>query len=146
MRRLPISALAAALAVGGCGSTPLSTSQLRSKATRVCTVATRRTNAIRSPASPAAAAAFLRRGIAVLRPELAQLRALRPPSDLAQVYGISVQAFSGKLLALDAAVRDLDSGADPAPAFKALQQRLTPLESEENGAWQALQVPACVDP
>jgi hypothetical protein len=131
--------------LAGCGSTPLSTSQLRTGVTRVCTVAGRETNAIARPRSPAAGAAFLKRGLAVLRPELAQLQAFRPPSDLAQVYRISLDAFSGKLGALTRTVRALDRGADPVPAFQALQRRLAALEAAENGGWQALEIPACLN-
>jgi hypothetical protein len=134
-----------ALAVAGCGSSQLSASDLRTNAMRLCATANQATGRIPSPKSPAGAGTFLKQGIAVMRPELASLEALSPPSDLAQVYGISTHAFAGKLHALDAAVRRLDRGADPVPAVQSLQRRLAPLESEENGAWQALQIPACLN-
>lgn len=135
----------AALAVSGCGSTPLSTSQLRSGATRVCLLASRQTDRIATPASPAGSDMFLARGIAVLKPELATLRTLRPPSDLADVYATSMNAFANKLRALKDTIRDLSGGEDPVIAIKTLQQELAPIESQENGAWQALQIPACVN-
>jgi hypothetical protein len=152
VRRAPavavsVAAVVVAVGLGGCGggsSKELSDRQLELQATRGCTVANRRTERIHTPTAPAGGEAFLTKGIAVLAPEYRQLQALRPPSDLAQVYTISLNAFGGKLAAIRAAVHNLDRGEDPVIAMKTLQQQLAPLESSEDGAWQALQVPACV--
>lgn len=145
MLALSVVALSVVLLTAGCGASELSDTQLRARAGVLCAVANRQTSAIATPHSPAGASAYLSRGIAVLRPELAGLRALKPPSDLAQVYAISITAFSHKLGALRSAMRHIKAGADPAGAFKALQRRLAPLETSENGAWEALQVPACLN-
>ncbi len=136
--------MCAALALAGCGSSPLSAAQLRNQAAQVCTTANRLTTAIPTPHSPAASASFLRRGLAVLKPELAQLRVLSVPGELGPVYGVSLNAFAGKLQALASAIRRLRAGADPRATIAALAHRLEPLQSEENGAWRALEIPACV--
>jgi hypothetical protein len=139
-----LGAVVAALA--GCGgSTELSDKQLRLHATRVCSIANRQSGRIKTPSQPSGGATFLDRGIAVLAPEYRQLRALRPPGDLAQVYNISLSALSGKLTAMKSAVKHLKHGGDPVIAMKTLQQQLGPLESSEDGAWQALEVPACLN-
>ena len=146
MRRalLPVSTVALLLA--GCGgSGHLSGDQLRSRATALCATAGRQTERIPTPAAPAGGRAFLKRGIDALTPELRALRQLKPPDDLAQVYATGVGAFTQKLSALKAAVRDLDSGTNPVTAMTALQQRLAPIEQAEDGAWQALEVPACMN-
>jgi hypothetical protein len=142
------AALAPLLVVllAGCGSAPeLSDTQLRVRATSLCSASNRKTARIDTPGSPAAAEAFLKRGIAVLTPELAGLRGLRAPGDLADVYQTSVDAFSRKLDALRSTVGKLRAGQDPVVAMKTLQQRLTPIESTEDGAWSALRVPACLN-
>jgi hypothetical protein len=131
--------------VGGCGATPLSVTQLRSSAARICSLARRQTDRIAAPASPDGTSAFLKRGIAVLKPELSQLRALQPPHQLADEYATSTSAFSQKLGALDGTVHSLAGGADPTVAIKLLQQQLTPIEAREDGAWEALEIPACVN-
>jgi hypothetical protein len=131
--------------VAGCGSSRLSSNQLRSQATAVCSAATRQTKRIPTPRSPAEGRVFLSRGIAVLTPELARLRRLEPPADVADVYRTSVQAFSHKLAALRATVHELRSGANPVTAMAALEQRLAPIESSEDGAWRALEVSACMN-
>ena len=139
-------ALALGLAVAGCGGGgQLSAGSLRSQATAVCTTANAQMTAIPTPSTPAATVTFLNRGITVLRPELAALKALNPSGDIAEVYGISLHAFSRKLDALTATVHNIDSGGDPVREMQALQTRLAPLESSENGAWQALQIPACLN-
>ncbi len=132
--------------VAGCGgSVELSDRQLRATATRACTLASRQADRIPQPSKPSGGAAFVARGIAVLEPEYRRLKALHPPSDLAQVYDISLTAFRGKLAAMKAAVRHLHHGLDPVIAMKTLESQLAPLETSENGAWQALQVPACLN-
>lgn len=146
MRRASLGLIAGALLLAGCGgSTTLSTSALRTEATSVCTSANTKMSAIPTPSSPSGTVAFLSRGITVLRPELTQLRSLKPSADVAQVYRISLTAFSHKLEALTTTVRNIDSGGDPVKELQALQAELTPFESSEDGAWQALQIPACVD-
>jgi hypothetical protein len=144
MRRVAPLAVLTALLVSGCGSKPLSSGELHSRATQLCLQAGSQTDRIRTPASPPGTVAFLQRGIAVMTPELAKLRALRPArGDVADVYSTSVHTFSEKLRALERTVRELNSGEDPVLAIKGLQRKLKPLESQENGAWQALQIPAC---
>jgi hypothetical protein len=141
-----VIAAAVAVSVGGCGgTTKLSTIQLRNQAALICAAAARQADAIPAPTTPGRSSAFLRRGVAVLRPELGHLRALRPSSDVADVYATAVGAFSQKVAVLTTTLRGIQKGDDPVVAIKTLQQRLAPLESSEDGAWRALEVPACVN-
>jgi hypothetical protein len=139
---LVVLTLLAVAACGGSGS--LSASQLRSGATQVCTLANQRTSQIATPTSVADGLPFLQRGLGVLRPELQNLKMLKPPSGLAAVYASSLNAFSGSLTVLDQAVRGLHSGTDPLLTMKALRERLVPLETRENDGWRQLEIPACV--
>ena len=66
-----LAAGAVVLAVAGCGSSPPSAvANLQRQAAHVCTRAQAQGARVMPPAVPAQTAAFLRRGIAVLRPEL----------------------------------------------------------------------------
>jgi hypothetical protein len=146
MIRMVAASVSAAVLVAGCGgSGSLSGDQLRSRATALCSSAGRQTDRIPTPSAPGGGESFLKQGIAALTPELKGLRKLRAPSDLAQVYSTGVGAFTQKLNALKTAVRQLDSGASPVTAMTDLQQRLAPIETAEDGAWQALEVPACMN-
>jgi hypothetical protein len=146
VRLVGVSAtLALTLGLTACGGDTLSTRELRNKATTLCTLANKQTNQLAPPSAPAGAAAFITDGAAILRPQLARLRALHAPSDLAQVYNTAIDGFARKLDVLDAAARDLKAGEDPVIAMKTLQTKLTPLEQQEDGAWQALEIPACVN-
>jgi hypothetical protein len=145
VRTRAVLASVAALAVAGCGSKPLSNGELQRQATRVCTQAGARTDRLPTPGSPAGTIAFVRRAVAVMSPELAALKGLKPPGDVADVYSTAIDAFTKKLTALKDSVRDLRGGADPVIAIKTLQQQLGPLESQEDGAWQALAIPACLN-
>jgi hypothetical protein len=136
-----------ALAVAGCGSgSRLSARQLRLQANAICSQANRRTARIPTPRGAAGTAQFLNRGIRVFTPELVKLRRLDPPNeDVADVYRTSLQAFSQKLSALKQALRELDHGVSPVTAMTELARRLTPIESSEDAAWRALEVPACLN-
>lgn len=140
-----LAALGVVLVLTGCGgSTELSDKQLRARATRACSAANRLAGRVRTPDAPVGGAAFLDRGIAAMEPEYRQLKALHPPKDLAQVYDITLTALSGELTAMKSAVRHLKHGGDPVIAIKTLQQQLRPLQSSQDGAWQALEVRACL--
>jgi hypothetical protein len=139
-----VAALAALVTLGGCGGSSLSARDLRADATRACTVGQARTNRITAPASPAAGATFLRRGLAVLTPELDALRSLHPRGGLASNYNAAVDVFGGEVNAIRATLTRLGHGSDPLLGFPALARLLAPLETRENAAWQSLDIPACV--
>lgn len=144
-RGLALVAMLVALAMGGCGSSSLTSSQLRMRASGICAAARGQAERIPTPASPARGEAFLDHGIAVLRPELASLRALRAPSDLGPIYATAVRSYSEEARVISATARELGVGADPVAAIKGLQLRLAPLESQGEGAWQALGITACTN-
>jgi hypothetical protein len=135
--------LLVATLVAGCGGSSLSNDQLHTEAARICSLTTVRTNRIPTPSSPAASATFLDRGIAALTPELEGLQALHPSGDDADVYKSTVKTFAAKVRALKGAERGIDRGDDPVRTLQELQRKLGPLEAQENGGWDALQLPAC---
>jgi hypothetical protein len=139
-----IAASLVALAIAGCGGSSASMTRLRAEAGRVCAHALEQGTRIQPPAVPAATAAFLRRGIATLRPELAGLRTLRAAPEQAGTYSAALESLSRELAVLTATVHDLDTGADPLPTIETLQHRLAPLEANGSAAWRALGVPECV--
>jgi len=144
--RVALAAAGVVLAVAGCGGgDSLSANDLRTGAGSICAAARAQTNRIAAPSSPAGAAVFLTRGVAVLKSERSQLQTLKPPDDLGPAWSTAMDAFSQRLAAVSAAVRDLARGGDPVAAMKTLQQKLTPIEAREDDAWQQLEVPACVN-
>jgi hypothetical protein len=144
VRRLALPALLAAVLLAGCGGKSLSGGQLHTRASQLCLLASARTDRIPTPGSPDGSAAFLEQGISVLTRELTSLRALRPPDDVANVYTATVGSFAQKLVYMKKAAHQIDDGADPVSIVKGLQHKLGPLESQENGGWQALELPECV--
>jgi hypothetical protein len=137
-------AAALALALTGCGSSPLSTSALRNRATRVCQLASPRADSIPTPTLPVQAMTFLKRGIAVLQPELNGLVKLRPGGQAAQPYATALQAFRRELAMVKDTAGSLRRGGDPVIAVKTLERQLEPIEAQGNAAWEALEIPACV--
>jgi hypothetical protein len=145
--RRSAAALAAALvlAVTGCGSTVLSSPQLRADASRICTVTRRGTDRIPVPTKPAGGASFLRRGDTSLKAELTALRRLQPPKAAAAEYRAAIDAIARELQILQEALTNVQHGGDPLQIFRSVSGRLRPLEVRANGVWTALQIPACVE-
>ena len=132
-----------ALLLAGCGSSTLSSGQLRSRAARICTSAQQRSESIPTPSEPGRASRFLRRGVAALAPQVTALHKLKPPSDLADDYDSAVNASDRELSLMRSSLRALHGGEDPVTAIKALQRRIDPAEEATAGAWHAVGVPAC---
>jgi hypothetical protein len=143
-RTIAALSVMAALLLTACGSSSLSDAQLRTSAGQICTTANRRTARIPSPTQPTDAAAYLTRGLAALTPEVTQLRAMHPPSDLADDYRVAIDAAAAELTALRSAVRGLRTGDDPVVEIKTLQHRLAPLEARADDAWRSVDIGACV--
>jgi hypothetical protein len=137
--------LVLALLVTGCGATSLSAQQLHSGAKRACLAATRTLNRIPTPQLPSGGGAFLKRGIRVLKPELATLDRLHPDGELAGAYARARTATRQELAALESTVKGLKAGNDPVVAIKTLQQQLIPLEQRAAASWASVGVAACAD-
>jgi len=133
-----------AVALVGCGSAPLSLIQLRNRAGAICRAADRRLEVIRPPVAPAGTRSFLAAGLAAMTPEVRRLGRLSAPTEVRDVYQDAVQSMTAEVSALRGAVAALHGGAGSVSTVKALQRRLGPLENQADGAWQALEVPACV--
>jgi len=145
MIRRVLLAGVAALAMAGCGAASPTIAQLRAQATRVCTRADVQNARIAPPPVPARTAPFLRRGIAVLRTELADLHTLRVPRAQAGAYSVALGALGHELTILTSTAHDLDRGADPLTTIKTLQHKLAPAEADNDAAWRTLGVPACAN-
>ena len=134
----------ALVAAVGCGSSPLSAAELRQQASAICSRADRQVGKIPTPASATAGSSFLKQGLAALEPELADLKALKPPAEEAVVYQSAINSLTNEVDALKSAVGKLDQGADPVRTFRQLQDTLSPLETDTDNAWRALNVPPCL--
>ncbi len=145
MIRRVLLAGVATLAMAGCGSASPTDARLRAQATRVCTRANSQNARIAPPPVPARTGAFLRRGIGVLRGELAGLRTLRVPRAQVGAYSVALGSLTHELALLTSTAHDLDRGADPLTTFKTLQHGLAPVEADNDAAWRTLDVPACAN-
>jgi hypothetical protein len=144
-RPAALAGAALALAVAGCGSSSsLSERQLSTDASRVCRAATAQLNRIPTPRLPSGEAAFLRRGIAALGPEVAALGRLHPTGDVGQRYDRARTATQHELTLLQSAVKGLKAGNDPVVAIKTLQTELVAPQRQASQAWRELRIPGCV--
>ena len=128
--------------LAGCGTSDLSTSQLRSGARLVCTAAARRTNRIPLPSAPSGEARFLTQGITVLTSEVRELDSLRSGNP---TFRGAVIEVGDEVAALRFSLKGVRSGNDPVVAIKTLQQKLAPLEHRADQAWNRLGITSCAD-
>jgi hypothetical protein len=133
----------AGLLPDGCGNRALSDSELRTTATRICEVAMARADRAATPATPAAAAGFIRGGIDAFSPELSDLQTLAVSSTASPAYSAGLQALAAELISMRSALNALQTGADPLSTIKRLQRRLAPREARADLDWQSLGIPAC---
>jgi len=132
-----------ALLLGGCGSSSLSSTQLRRKAGRICTTAQRSSKSITAPSDPAKGEQFLHRGITALAPQVTALHKLKASSELRDGYAAALRASDRELALLRSTLSGLKAGNDPVMAVKALQHKLGPVEDAAGRAWREIGVPAC---
>jgi len=129
-----------ALAVVGCGSSSLSASQLRARATPICKLAARQLSAIPAPALPERGARFLSQGIAALAPEISHLRALGSAGD----YGDALRGPPQP-----SCVRFARRGGDYEPAtipwWRSRRSSRSSRRSKPapEGDWRSFGLPAC---
>lgn len=140
---LALVALVAAL-LAGCGDASLSASQLRTQAAAICTRAAVATDRIALPSAPDQGDAFLRDGLAQLRPAAARLGKLKAPAELRRRYDRAVQLAGQEIRLIARHEREIARGEDAVGTFRALQAALDPLTTEENAYWRGLEIPACV--
>lgn len=140
VRRAGLAALVP-VAFAGCGSNALSPAQLRTRATHICSAAVKQTNKIAMPTSAKGGSEFLSRGIAVIGPEVTQLRALHGTGT----FGRAVDGTAAELDALRFTLKGLRADNDPVVTIKTLQQRLASVERRTNADWRSLGIPACVN-
>jgi hypothetical protein len=147
MRRAGIAVLlllAAALTGGGCGDGSLSAGDLRTQASAICTRAGSATGRIAMPSSTDEGGRFLRTGVAEMRPALARLKTLKPPSDLRGSYDHALSARGQELAVIAQRATAIAHGKDTIATFRELQAALEPLTRIEDAAWRALEIPACL--
>jgi hypothetical protein len=139
----PVALVLTAVALAGCGSSPLSTKGLQTRASRICRATDARVERIPTPITPGQGATFLRRSLAALTPELLALRRLHPGGDAGPVYARALSARAAELAAIRASIHRIDHGDDPVLTVQRLQREIAPLEQRENAAWSELAIPAC---
>lgn len=132
------------LLLKGCGDKGLSAEQLRSQAGAICQRANERTDRVAVPNAPAGGERFLGEGLAIMRPALTRLQALRPKQELRDDYELAVAANARQLQLIEQAIASIRRGADPIDAYALLQRRLELVTGPANRAWERLGIDACL--
>lgn len=147
LRRPPFVAalLLAALPLASCGGDgSLSASDLRTRASAICTRAGQATDRVAVPSSADEAGRFLRQGLVQMQPALVQLRKLKAPKDLRADYDQALSLSAREIDVISRHEREIRDGGDAIDAFRQLGGELDPLVAQESARWRTLKIPACV--
>jgi hypothetical protein len=117
---------------------------LRSQASAICARTAVAAGRVAMPQSTDDGGRFLTAGVAAMRPALAELHALKPPSDLRGSYDDAMRSRAQELALIEGQARAVERGGDAIAAYRTLQTQLEPLTRIEDAAWRALQIPACL--
>jgi len=142
-RALPLLPLLA-VALAACADNSLTAAQLHDRASAVCARTAAATDRIAVPNEPSQGERFLREGLAQLGPAVAQLRALKAPTDVRERYDRAVQLAGQEVALIARHQRAIAAGDDAIDTYRRLDAALEPLLRQENAYWQGLQLDACV--
>jgi hypothetical protein len=136
--------VSAAVLVAGCGGDGrLSPEEFHTKVSAICRARKMATDRIPAPKAPGDVEHFLTRGLALERPALRRLAAIKPPADLDGRYRQTVDVLRRELALIAGGDREIRRGADPIRIFGNLRPRLAPLRAQEEANWKALKLPDC---
>ena len=144
MRRALPALVLLLLALAACGDDSLTAEQLHDQATAICTRTAAATDRIVMPSTPSQGGRFLQRGLAHLRPAVAQLRALKAPEELRERYDRAVELAGQEVALIARHERAIGRGDDVIEAYRQLETALEPLVMQENAYWRGLRIDACV--
>ncbi|MEI6664189.1 MAG: hypothetical protein WCL20_07820 [Actinomycetes bacterium] len=137
------AAVAIAILASGCGSDNLDSGELRSKVNAACSKAHQSLERIKDPKTADNVAAFLKAATAATAVFVTDLKALQPPADLQQAYGLAVSVVSEELAAMKSATKRIADGADPVVELRSVAQSTESLAGRERIAWQSVGADGC---
>ena len=145
MRARLIAAALAAVVLAGCGGSDhrLSAQAYRAQATRICNDSRRQTAALGKPQTTRQFKAFLERGIAVTRRNVARLQRLRPPKDLQAAHDGIVAGERQGLAQLQRLSAQLHGDGRDVVVLKRAQPALSRLSAAADARYRAAGLPAC---
>lgn len=142
-RKLGLIACTAAFMLVGCGDGRLDSSDLREKVSAACNKAHVALEKIKDPKTADQVTVFINQASAATAILLADLRKLRPPSDLQQEYNLAVSVLNDQSQAMKDAAQRIRTGADPVVELRSLAQANQELIGRERIAWEGLGVDNC---
>lgn len=116
----------------------------RGEATKICNAAEKEIAALGKPASKPALARYLDGSLAAANRYLARLRRLDPPPALRSLHQRVVGIVEQEVALIGRLAAQVDAGADPAAALRAVEDELDALDVKEDAVWRKLGVTACL--
>ena len=133
------------LATAGTALAALSPSQYRSQAAVICKASSAKLSKIKSPKSAAGYNKFFKAALPIFRVQYAGLKKLKPPKALSFLHSKALSLEKTQLDGIQALIRQIDGGADPAKAYKATDAKLTRVGNAETATWKKLKIDACAN-
>jgi hypothetical protein len=143
--RVAAVAVAAAVALAGAGvalaaATP---AQYRSQATTICKATSSRLDALAQPTKKAEVNAYFKAALPIFRKQWEHLKKLDAPPVYRYLHSKVLSLEKQQIDGVAKLIGQIDDGADPEQAFKALEKSLGKVGDAETAAWKKLRIPAC---
>ena len=138
-------AMAAALALSGCGDNRLDSGELHDKATEACSKAHQQLLKIPDPVNDSQVQPFLTSSAAIMGQLSAALKGLQPPSDVQDSWNLAVALVNDQAAGLQKASRQLQQGGDPVVVLRNVADQTTQSSERERASWDALGIEACAN-
>jgi hypothetical protein len=136
----------AAIAIAGCGGGgdgELTAEEYRNAADDICRQFEERTDALEEPTSEEGVVAFLEAGLAINREQLAELRDLEPPDDLAEAHDAAMGFLDEQLTGIQEASDRIKDGESPAEVIADLSPRIDEAQEKADERARELGLTVC---
>jgi hypothetical protein len=117
----------------------------RTRATSICKQTSAKLAKVKSPQSAEDLGRFLKGTLPVFRAHRTALQRLSPPKSLSALHLRVLRLEKQQIDGIQALVKRIDRGADPAKAFDAANTKLSKVGDAESAAFLKLDLPACAN-
>jgi hypothetical protein len=128
---------------GSAGSKSSSPAQFRSQVAQICTEGQQKINSVPKPKSATAIVPYINKTLAIAKPYVGKLSAVKPPDQLSDQYQQVVSLNHQEIALLTKTKNALSSNGNPGQVVAQFQKQANALSSSENAKWRQLGVEKC---
>lgn len=140
-----VVAVAAVLAVAGCGDGRLDSGELHDRVKGACEKASKALALAPDPTDDRTTKLFVGQAARATDTLYRELAGLKPPKDAQEGYAFALGLVRDQARLFGSASRSLTAGGDPVIVLRRLSDRSLELSTKERTAWQIVGVEECAE-